>query len=100
MTYIPGELLSKFMERCKDDIREIKRVEKFALDALRQIHSHGLLHNDIRHENIIVTTKPEYNRVVIIDLARAAKPKNITSKEEVFQREEAALRYLFTSYDY
>ena len=62
-----------------------------AFKALRAIHSHSILHNDIREENILVNDKGEIH---IIDFGLSI----ITDNREQFYEEECELSNLLDRY--
>jgi predicted Ser/Thr protein kinase len=62
-----------------------------AFEALRAIHSHGILHNDIQEENILVN---EQGEIYIIDFGMSF----ITDNSEHFYEEECDLSNLLDRY--
>ncbi|CAG8687594.1 7849_t:CDS:2 [Funneliformis mosseae] len=62
-----------------------------ALKALKIIHSHNVLHNDIRKENILVNEK---GNVYFIDFVKSI----VTDKKDLFRQEESELSRLFDCY--
>ena len=55
MEYVEGESLADLLER-RETLNELELREIFEpiLDALEEVHSHGILHRDIKPANIIV----------------------------------------------
>ncbi|PKK61953.1 kinase-like protein [Rhizophagus irregularis] len=53
-----------------DDHKLTKQQKAQALKALKKIHDHGILHNDIREENILVDSK---GNVFLIDFGMASR---------------------------
>ena len=62
-----------------------------ALEALREIHSHGILHNDIRKENILVNEKGE---IYIIDFGMSI----VVDVKAMFYEEECEFSNLLDRY--
>ncbi|CAB4404884.1 unnamed protein product [Rhizophagus irregularis] len=62
-----------------------------ALRALEIIHSHNILHNDIREENILINEK---NNIYIIDFGKSIK----TDKKNLFYKEKSELSCLLNYY--
>ncbi|GBC53122.2 uncharacterized protein OCT59_030178 [Rhizophagus irregularis] len=62
-----------------------------ALNALRIIHSHNILHNDIREENILVNDE---GNIFFIDFGKSI----ITDKKKLFRKEESELSSLLNCY--
>ncbi|EXX63516.1 kinase-like domain-containing protein [Rhizophagus irregularis DAOM 181602=DAOM 197198] len=62
-----------------------------ALRALEIIHSHNILHNDIREENILINEK---NNIYIIDFGKSIK----TDKKNLFCKEKSELSHLLNYY--
>ncbi|CAI2184945.1 14282_t:CDS:1 [Funneliformis geosporum] len=62
-----------------------------ALKALKVIHSHNILHNDIREGNILVNEK---SNIYIIDFGMSI----VTDKKKLFRREESELSRLLNRY--
>ncbi|CAI2167529.1 3574_t:CDS:2 [Funneliformis geosporum] len=70
---------------------KIKQQQKSkALKALKIIHSHNILHNDIRKENILVNEKGD---IYIIDFGMSI----VTDKKKLFCQEESELSQSVTS---
>lgn len=82
-TTIVGTMLS---------FHKIKQQQKSkALEALKIIHSHNILHNDIREENILVNEKGD---IYIIDFGMSV----VTDKKKLFRQEEFELSRLLNRY--
>ncbi|CAG8597631.1 6879_t:CDS:2 [Funneliformis mosseae] len=74
------------------NLHKIEEWQKdMALKALKIIHSHNVLHNDIRKENILVNEK---GNVYFIDFGKSI----VTDKKELFLQEESELSRLFDCY--
>jgi serine/threonine protein kinase len=71
----------------KIDFNQRDRV----FEALKAIHSHGILHNDIREENILVDEKGE---IYIIDFGMSI----VTNNNNLFYQEESDLTNLLDHY--
>jgi len=68
-----------------------KEQKNKAIKALKIIHSHNILHNDIRKENILVNEKGD---IYIIDFGMSI----VTDKKKLFRQEESELSCLLNRY--
>jgi len=68
-----------------------QRQKNKALRALEIIHSHNILHNDIREENILINEKDD---IYIIDFGKSTE----TDKKKLFRREKSELSRLLNCY--
>jgi serine/threonine-protein kinase len=73
MALVDGENLSTLLARGRLDVEETRRILTDVADALEYAHSHGVIHRDIKPDNIIV--RREDGRALVTDfgIARAAE---------------------------
>ncbi|MFY9554823.1 MAG: protein kinase [Blastocatellia bacterium] len=81
MQYIDGETLSKRIQQNSFEISEALRLAVQAAEAISEAHSHGIIHRDIKPQNIIITTR---GQVKVLDFGLA----KVTREDSV--RESAA----------
>ena len=67
MQYVEGEPLSKVIERGGLSEADISRIGKGVADALAEAHAHGVVHRDIKPDNIMVSA----GRVKVLDFGIA-----------------------------
>jgi serine/threonine protein kinase len=67
MQYVEGEPLSKVIERGGLAEADICRIGKGVADALAEAHAHGVVHRDIKPDNIMVSA----GRVKVLDFGIA-----------------------------
>ncbi len=67
MQYVDGEPLSKVIERGGLPEADICRIGKGVADALAEAHAHGVVHRDIKPDNIMVSA----GRVKVLDFGIA-----------------------------
>ncbi|CAG8494625.1 11206_t:CDS:2 [Paraglomus occultum] len=72
----------------------IPKLRANALEALREIHKHGILHDDIRAENILVSNQDD---VYIIDFGMSNRA-DIKKKRKWYQDEMTQLSCLLDQY--
>lgn len=81
MSYIPGPTLEKIVDKVgKMDPETVAWITDRILNALLYLHHHGVIHGDIKPQNIII--QPESHSVVLVDFGLAmvkptAKAKSI-----------------------
>jgi len=68
MELVEGETLSRRIGQKKVDPRKAIRYENQILDALREIHSRGIVHRDLKSSNIMITPR---DQVKLIDFGLA-----------------------------
>ena len=69
MEKLEGETLGSKLDRDgKMDAREVERVAVTIAEALEGVHNSGMLHRDIKPDNIFLTTQ---GRIVLIDFGSA-----------------------------
>lgn len=74
MSYIPGKTLEQWVQELgRLDAEDVAWIAERALNACRYLHTHGVIHGDIKPQNIII--REENHTVVLIDYGLAlAKP--------------------------
>lgn len=80
MDYIPGETLAQIIERLGKglDAEHVAWIAQRVLNVMKYLHMHGVIHGDIKPQNIIV--QKDSHTVVLVDYGLSAvKP---TSKTE------------------
>lgn len=70
-TYSPYPTLAKLNTLRKIDVSSMKYIFTEVLKAVQFLHSKGILHNDIKSDNVVVCD----DRVVLIDLGKATMMK-------------------------
>ncbi len=71
-----------------------KRQKTRAIKGLEAIHKHGILHNDIREENILINDKGD---VYLIDFGMASR-EDTKKKRKLFEEEQLKLSQLLDRY--
>ena len=81
MSYIPGPTLAEIIEKKKRlDAEHVSWIVSRVLNALKYLHFNGVVHGDIKPQNIIV--QPESHNVVVVDFGLAAiRPKRDTTNK-------------------
>ncbi|MEV0354054.1 serine/threonine-protein kinase [Nonomuraea sp. NPDC050680] len=69
MDYVPGTALGALIEKRPLSERDVVRIGAQALDALAAAHAVGVLHRDVKPDNILITASGE---VVLVDFGIAA----------------------------
>jgi serine/threonine protein kinase len=79
MSYIPGPTLEQLIEKSGPlDAEHVAWISERVLNALNYIHRHGVVHGDLKPQNIIV--QPDKHMAVLVDFGLSdVKP---TSKSE------------------
>lgn len=66
MSYIPGPTLDQLLEKHKSlDAETVCWITERVLNALRYLHFHGVVHGDVKPQNVIV--QPDKHMVVLVD---------------------------------
>ena len=78
MSYVPGPTLEQIVEKVgKLDAETVAWIVDRLLNALLYLHHHGVIHGDIKPQNVIV--QPETHSVVLIDFGLSVvKPLSST----------------------
>jgi serine/threonine-protein kinase len=81
MQYIEGKNLASNIHRKPMELREVVDVATQVADALSEAHSRGIIHRDVKPQNIMITS---HNRVKVMDfgLAKAVGPRGFDSQAE------------------
>ncbi|MEU8143203.1 serine/threonine-protein kinase [Nonomuraea sp. NPDC048901] len=69
MDYVPGTVLGSLIEKRPLSERDVARIGAQALAALAAAHAVGVLHRDVKPDNILITASGE---VVLVDFGIAA----------------------------
>jgi serine/threonine-protein kinase len=70
MTYVEGATLREYMERCSRlPIAETLRLADNLLDALEHAHANGIIHRDVKPENVVMS--PQGAVLLDFGIARA-----------------------------
>lgn len=85
MSYVPGPTFAEIVEtaitkRKPLDAEDVAWISERVITALSYIHRHGVVHGDIKPQNIIV--QPDTHTVVLVDFGLAAvKPSHNTANK-------------------
>lgn len=77
MEYVEGRTLDSYLQE-KPKLQDRKRIFLQLLDAVGYIHRSGLIHNDLKPQNIVVTSKD--NDLKIIDFGLSDDDSNYLEK--------------------
>jgi serine/threonine protein kinase len=79
MSYIPGHTLAKYIEAHQRlDAEHVAWIAERVLNALKYIHFNGVIHGDLKPQNVIV--QPESHLAVLVDFGLAlVKPTRSSS---------------------
>jgi len=79
MSYIPGSTLEKIVEKVgKMDPETVAWITDRILNALLYLHHHGVIHGDIKPQNVII--QPETHSVVLVDFGLAMVKPGASTK--------------------
>lgn len=79
MTYVPGPTLAEVVEKQKHglDAEHVAWITERVLNILKYVHYHGVVHGDMKPQNIII--QPDTHTVVLVDYGLSAmRPKSDT----------------------
>jgi eukaryotic-like serine/threonine-protein kinase len=82
MQYVEGESLATRIRNGPPDLGECLEIAVQVADALAEAHSHGLIHRDIKPQNIIVTAR-HHAKVMDFGLAKIVLDRSLTNSEAV-----------------
>ena len=77
MQYVDGETLARRISRQPLELREALEIAIQVVDALAEAHSHGIVHRDIKPQNIMLTAR-EQAKVMDFGLAKVDSEKSLT----------------------
>jgi TolB-like protein/cytochrome c-type biogenesis protein CcmH/NrfG len=80
MQYLEGETLDVRMKRKSLDLSESLSIATQVADALAEAHTHGIVHRDIKPQNIIITPRGQA-KVMDFGLAKAMPPTGVVDTE-------------------
>ena len=81
MSYIPGFTLEQVVEKAgKIDAENVAWITERILNALLYLHHHGVIHGDIKPQNIIV--QPHQHSVVLVDFGLAMIKPDLKNKAQ------------------
>ncbi len=68
MQYIDGITLSQWLKE-KQSFKDKRRIADELLDAVSDLHSHQIIHNDIKPDNILITRSGSHVKIVDLGLS-------------------------------
>lgn len=81
MSYIPGMTLEKIVEKAgKLEAETVAWIVERLLNALLYLHHHGVIHGDIKPQNIII--QPKTHSVVLVDFGLAMVKPSESAKSQ------------------
>lgn len=80
MQYVEGETLASRIQRKPIVLREALDLAVQVADALSQAHSHGIIHRDIKPQNIMMTPRGQV-KVMDFGLAKVIKERSLKKSE-------------------
>ena len=81
MSYIPGPTLEKIIEKVGSlEAEHVAWIAERALSALWYLHMHGVIHGDVKPQNIIV--QPENHAIVLVDFGLSAVKPSKSMRSE------------------
>ena len=76
--YVSGTTLSKYISRNKPSISQIETIAESILNALSYAHSRGIIHRDVKPQNILLSSKGEI-KITDFGIAKAIASSTITN---------------------
>lgn len=80
MQYVEGETLATLIQRQPLELREVLDIAVQIADALAEAHSRGMIHRDIKPQNIMLTARRQV-KVMDFGLAKAVKDRSALETE-------------------
>lgn len=81
MSYVPGPTLEQIVDKVgKLDPEHVAWIAERAINALKYLHFNGVVHGDVKPQNIIV--QPESHTVVLVDYGLSAIKPTSNSKSK------------------
>ncbi len=81
MSYVPGPTLEQVVEKVgKLDPETVSWITERVLNALLYLHHHGVVHGDLKPQNIII--QPDIHAVVLVDFGLAMVKPTGSSKAQ------------------
>jgi eukaryotic-like serine/threonine-protein kinase len=80
MQHVEGETLAARLERQPLDLREALKIATQVADALAEAHSRGIIHRDIKPQNIMITARGQV-KVLDFGLARVVRERDPLKSE-------------------
>ncbi|MEK6324036.1 MAG: protein kinase [Acidobacteriota bacterium] len=80
MQYVKGETLAGRIQRNPMNLQEALDVAAQVADALTEAHSQGIIHRDIKPQNIMITARGQV-KVMDFGLAKVVKERSLTVSE-------------------
>ena len=73
LRYIPGKDCSKYFKHILPDKKIVKSIMRQLVEAVKYCHQHGVVHRDIKLENILIDDK---NKIKLTDFGLAGIKKD------------------------
>jgi len=80
MQHVEGETLAARLERQPLDLRDALNFATQVADALAEAHSHGIIHRDIKPQNMMITPRGQV-KVLDFGLARVVREQDLLKSE-------------------
>ncbi|MEK6324040.1 MAG: protein kinase [Acidobacteriota bacterium] len=80
MQYVEGETLGNLIQRKPLELRESLDIAVQVADALAEAHSHGIIHRDIKPQNIMITARGQA-KVLDFGLAKVVRERDLSKSE-------------------
>jgi serine/threonine-protein kinase len=84
MQYVEGETLAKLIQHKPLDLRESLSIAVQVADALSEAHSRGIVHRDIKPQNIMITAR---GQVKVLDFGLSKVVREQTSADTAAETE-------------